>query len=129
MGRRVLVACLVLASLTGCYTSEYVRGLNRGQLNQLTLGMTKSEVLSVMGTKTITTDTGDVITNPYRSEVLRGKEDKVFEVLFYYTDIKSADGAITDDELTPIVLEAGKVVGWGWMFLQDTAQKFEIRLR
>jgi hypothetical protein len=26
-----------------------------------------------------------------------------FELLFYYTGIKKTDGAITDDELTPIV--------------------------
>jgi Protein of unknown function (DUF3192) len=126
----VLVAISVAAiTIAGCYTSEYVRSLNRGNLIQLALGMTKAEVLSTMGTATYVTDTGLTITNPYRSEILRGKNNAVFEILFYYTDVKRADDAITDDELTPVILEEGKVVGWGWLFLQDTANTYELRLR
>jgi len=47
----------------------------------------------------------DVITNPYCSETLKGKDGYTYEVLFYYTDIKKQDGAITDDELTPLVFK------------------------
>jgi len=39
-------------------------------------------------------------------------------LLFYYTDLKAADNAITDDELTPVVLMDNKVVGWGWTLLR-----------
>ena len=28
---------------------------------------------------------------------------------------KTPDGAVTDDELTPVVLIEGKVIGWGWI--------------
>ena len=56
-------------------------------------------------------------------------DDSVFELLLYYTDIKKADGAITDDELTPIVLKDGRVDGWGWSYWNNVIQKYEIRVR
>jgi hypothetical protein len=96
--------------------------------------MAKDEVLKIMGTKTTKAYRGwdggfvDVINNPYRSEVLQGK-NKTLEVLYYYTDKKKADDAITDDELTPLVFDNGKLIGWGWSFLQENIQKYEIRWR
>jgi hypothetical protein len=55
------------------------------------------------------------VPNPYRSEIKK-VGNKNYEILFYYTDIRKQDGAITDDELTPLVLEDGKLIGWGWFF-------------
>ena len=51
------------------------------------------------------------------------------KVYFYYTDQKKADGAITDDELTPVVFENDKVVGWGIEFLDRNVTKQEIKMR
>ena len=67
-------------------------------------------------------------TNPYKTELLQGK-DKVFEVLYYYTDVKRADGAITDDELTPLVFDDGKLLGWCQSFLNENILKYENRVR
>jgi len=71
--------------------------------------------------------------NPYRSEILQGK-DKTFEVLYYYTDIKNYDAwygmkGIADDELTPLVFDEGKLIGWGWSYLEANVKKYEIRMR
>ena len=44
------------------------------------------------------------------------------ELLYYHTDLKTHDGAVTDDELTPVVLLGGKVIGWGWILLQRFRQ-------
>ena len=68
------------------------------------------------------------VTNPYRSEILQGNEKKL-EVLYYYTDKKSSDDAITDDELTPLVFDNGELIGWGWSFLNTNIQKYELRIR
>jgi len=68
------------------------------------------------------------INNPYRSETLKGKDGKNYAVLFYYTDVKNKDNAITDDELTPIVLLDGKLVGWGWSFLNDNVSKYNTQV-
>ena len=66
------------------------------------------------------------ITNPYRSEILKGKNDKLFEVIYYVTDVKNDDNAITDDELTPLIFDNGKLIGWGWSFLEDNIKPLGI---
>jgi len=104
---------------------------NRKSLPKLNLGLSKEETLKIMGTKTVRAyQKGKAIdiTNPYRTEILQGK-DKTLEVVYYVTDVKKDDGAITDDELTPFVFDNGKLIGWGWSFLQENIQKYEIRWR
>ena len=39
-------------------------------------------------------------------------------MLYYHTDLKTPDGAVTDDELTPVVLIEDKVIGWGWILVR-----------
>ena len=68
------------------------------------------------------------VNNPNRTEMHNAETVRI-EIIYYYTDIKKADGAITDDELTPLVLKDGVLDGWGWSYLNDTAAKYEIRLR
>ena len=48
---------------------------------------------------------------------------------YYYTDIKKADDAVTDDELTPLVMENGRLVGWGWSFLDQNVERYRIEIR
>jgi hypothetical protein len=61
------------------------------------------------------------IDNPYRSETLTGKDGKNYDVLYYYSDLKQRDDKITDDELTPLVFHDGKLIGWGYPFLDQRA--------
>ena len=139
--KKIIVIVIITSLLFGCtaYMAtqlEEVRGRNRINLIKLELGMSKSDVLSIVGTSVDTlksdqpTDKASsrIINNPYKSSAI-SIEDKSIEILYYYTDLKSDDGAITDDELTPIVLINGKVTGWGWDYWHDTAQKYEIRIR
>lgn len=124
----IFMAILIIA---GCATASGVRVMNRENLLRLSIGMTKQEVLNTMGTKTfeIYGDGVDTkINNPYRSEIIPD-EGKNLEVLYYYTDVKQTDGAVTDDELTPLVLDQGKLIGWGWSFLHDNVKKYELRMR
>lgn len=133
-----LIALLLCLGLVGCATPLHKSiAPNREHLAKVSIGMTKDEVLKVMGTKSFSTySQGDVfgipsyltITNPYRSEILQGKE-KTLEVVYYVTDVKKDDNAISDDELTPFVFDNGKLIGWGWSFLNDNTQKYEIRTR
>jgi hypothetical protein len=118
---------LSIVLISGCGLS-LIRSYNRNSLMKLSPKMTKKEVLDVMGTTTIPTLDG-IITNPYRSETVRTKNGSFVEILFYYTDIKKSDGAITDDELTPIVFVDGKVTGWGWSFLNQSAERYEFTIR
>lgn len=160
---RGLVVFLLAMSLVGCTTVslEMIRTKNRENLVRLSVGMSKDEVLQVMGNKTVSVrknrfadalegfgegmqrgssstvivrETGIVpeatrlINNPYRVETLKGKDGQIHEVLFYYTDIKKHDGAITNDELTPIVLLDDKVVAWGWGFLNENVSKYHMQI-
>ena len=126
--------------------------MNRENTNKLSIGMTKKEVLDIMGTKTksyyeigivrgffrglftlgilwfVDAVPAGKISHPYRTEILQGK-DKTFECLYYYTDIKRQDGAITDDESTPLIFDNGKIIGWGWSFMKENINKYEIRVR
>lgn len=147
----------VLALVVGCrtwipvQTVETVRDQNRERLVGLSVGMTKAQVLEMMGTETVQTYTrsalpskkgsktvsdeiralyrGKRISNPYRTEATRTADGVHVEVLFYYTDQREHDGAITDDELTPLVIEDGTLAGWGWSFLDQNVEKYRIELR
>ena len=132
-----LICILVLVVLiSGCTTLESFRMKNRQNLLKLSIGMTKEEALQTMGYKTVIGLESGVpdayssmkAKNPYHSEILVG-ENKKLEVIYYYTDLKSSDYAITDDELTPLIFDEGKLIGWGNSFLQDNIQKYEIRVR
>jgi tol-pal system protein YbgF len=104
-------------------SAERVRKTNRDNLVLLSVGMTKSEVFRLMGTKTVETEFM-TITNPYRIETLQGGDGETYEIVSYYTDRKKTDGAITDDEITPLVFHAGGLSGWGWPFLDQIISKF-----
>lgn len=111
---------------------EEVRSENRTNLLKLQVGMTKTEVLQIMGTQEDKLWGGvgypQRISNPFRAETLEGK-DGTLEVLYYYTDLQKQDGAVTDDELTPLVLKNNKLVGWGRSALNESVTKYEIRVR
>lgn len=111
-------------------TLDEMRAVNKGRLQKVTLGMTKQNVLETMGTRTFYQRVPHrVISNPYRIESSPTKDGRSYEIVFYYTDIKKADDAITDDELTPLVFENGKLIGWGWSFVEDKTKKFRIEVR
>jgi hypothetical protein len=130
--RKVIYLFSVMVLLIGCTTPLHKAiAPNRENLNKLSIGITKEQALQIMGSTTFVSSSsffnsffgsGEqekamVINNPYRSEILPVK-DKTLEVIYYVTDVKKNDGAITDDELTPLVFDDGKLIGWGQSFLK-----------
>ena len=89
----------------------------RGQenINKIELGMTKQQILKIMGTKkhyhARSFRGTTIIPHPFKREVFEYK-NKTHEVLYYYTVYARGDAA-----LTPIVLVGNKVAGWGWTYL------------
>lgn len=135
---------LIVLSLIGCAsTASQIRSKNRKNIVKLYRGMSKQTVLYVMGHKQLYAKLDEkgrfqkkseqekiYINNPYKTEVLRGKDkskERLFEVVYYYTDKKKNDNKITDDELTPLVMEEGRLIGWGWSFLETTKKEYRIR--
>ena len=123
--KKVAVVSVLFMLAAGCTSSlDRVRTANRRNLLKLSVGMTKEQSLAIMGHKSGGGRFGEpTVNSPYKSEILQGK-DKTFEVLYYYTDIKSAiytanPATIADDELTPLVFDNGKLIGWGASFLEN----------
>jgi hypothetical protein len=113
----LLVATIMLTvALSGCGAGYAgLRSENRANLMKLDLGMTKEQVLKAMGDKSF----GEV-SNPFKREVIPGKGGETYDVLYYYTEyIDYAAGKDWESGVTPIVLKEGKVVGWGWKYLDD----------
>ena len=95
----------------------------------LSISMTKQQVLEIMGTETIKTQGAPPsIANPYKTETFPGNSGQLYEILFYYTDLNNRDGLITEDELTPIVIEDDKLIGWGDTALNYAKNQVEISL-
>ena len=100
----LLVLPFILSAIS-CTSPGKIRESNRNNLSRLTLDMSRQQVLTVMK-------------RPYRSETLSLSNGKRLELLYYHTDLKTPDGAVTDDELTPVVMIEGKVIGWGWILVR-----------
>jgi hypothetical protein len=97
-----------------------MRTINCNNLDKLNADMNKDEVLKIMGDKTVDCVAGSEekpIDNPYKRELIKSGE-RQFEILYYYTHVKKKDRKITDDELTPLVFENEKLIGWGWDFFE-----------
>jgi len=76
----------------------------------LEIGMPKKEVLEVMG-------------DPEQSEAY-----KWGVVWKYRTAMTSGVYGTADSDFTPVVMENGKVVGWGRNFFMERAKKYEVKV-
>lgn len=139
--RTTQVVAAALLSLAACTSAINFRDANRQNLDRLRPGMDRDEVLDVMGVGEYRQFTGSetqgplgtgrdsigvtsvqipvggnapVLYNPHRSELYEGRDGSTWEVFYYYTHVSRDDGQVTDDELTPLVLQDGRLTGWGW---------------
>lgn len=120
--RNIVLSTLLSCVLLGCASYSSFTLLNRQNLTQLQLGMTKEQVHEVMGIQTFRK-----YNNPYRT-AMGTKNDEVTEVFYYWTD-GTASGGIEDNELTPVVFLNGKVIGWGREFFSEyDVEKIDIRI-
>ncbi len=130
---RVLTLAVAGLAVSGCAQGfEQVQSDNRAKLFRIEPGQTRQQVLEEMGTEPQTYTKGafrsdGIVPNPYDSEthVLGGGE---IEILYYATNVSNNDGVITDDEITPLVLVDGILVGWGWTYLQTFTDDNDLTL-
>ena len=132
----VLATVAMVGGCAGSGTLLQATARTREKLLDTYIGMPKEEVVSIVGTEPRefidpTASNGQTITtisNPYRSQIIQ-RDGKSFEVVFYVTDDKNNDGIISDEELTPLIFDDGKMIGWGWSYLVSDSQKFEITIK
>jgi hypothetical protein len=78
---------------------EKIQESNRDGLSRISLGMSKEQVTTLMGTA------------DFNEAYIQ--QDKEVHVLFYRTQRVKGDGKTTKDECTPVVISNNAVVGWG----------------
>ena len=93
LGLFAAAACMAL--LAGCWTPWGEISDNVDNSKQLRVGMTKEQVLQVMG------------------EPLTDESYCQPDVWFYYWNTIWHDGLVTEDECIPLVFKDGKLAGWG----------------
>ena len=116
-----------------------VGSYNQANLLKVDIGDSKTKVLDVMGgvqkiqtytsTTFVTKKESIVINNPFNREFKTDTGGHTIEILWYYTHTNKADGDITKDQQTPIVLEKNAVVGMGRDFYEDYAKRKGITLQ
>ena len=135
--RRIVYPLLLV--LAGCSTLmidsfEQLRENNKRNIATLVVGTPRAQVEKLMGEATAGGKLGDVVfgrlqyleaKNPQRVEQITGSDGAVYDVLFYYTDVKARDDKITDDELTPLVFRGHELAGIGYGFLGKLAPKYK----
>ena len=123
----ISLCCITIMLFNGCKGEQKavaIRTENRLNITKISVGMTKAEVLQIMGDKTAQASFGKntvTVTNPYRGE-FKQVNGQNYEILYYYTHQEQRDWPfkrfeILERELTPVVFQDGKVIGWGDSFL------------
>ena len=110
----VVVALLTLGAFAA--TAEelsYREFLSRNAANssKLSLGMTKEQVLSIMGNLRTQVRDGP-ISNPWKTEGFARGED-TFEVLYYLVRRHPPFTPILQNQAISVVIKDGKLVAWG----------------
>ena len=96
----VFATALFLAAAAGC-TPWGIAKQNIENSRNLRVGMTKNEVLEIMG------------------EPIRDEKFCEPDLWFYYIEMVWGDGLITPEECMPLVFKDGKLIGWGNDFYLD----------
>ncbi len=129
------------------------RDANRSNVERLTPGMPRDQVVSTMGTQSLSRPLGTegsgqarterdsmgvtqiqfptgssapALYNPMRTGTYEAGEH-TWEVLFYYVRLAEDDGVVSDDELEPVVLRDGFLAGVGWSYWTEIARQEGIR--
>lgn len=129
--RRTAHVLLVLSLLTACqqgYGARYreLTQQNRLRLEHLQLGMTREEVVNVMGHGVLMSRGYFQLVNPWRTEAFTSGDDVQVEIFFYRTEKRRRYKSAEDNELVPVVLENRILAGWGWTFVQANVDRYEL---
>jgi len=113
----------------GCVTTSdwyQIATDEQKKILKLASGMTKQEVISIMGTETIF---GNYVSigRPFRNSMYN-KNGDVIEIFYYFTEIDNSNGVIDDGELTPLVFINGKLDSWGWESWVEKAKRYDINV-
>ena len=101
IGALLLGAICLASGVCGCSTPWGTIRRNIENSRNLRVGMTKAEVLEVMG------------------EPIRDEKFCEPDIWYYYNEMVWGDGLVTEDECMPLIFENGRLIGWGNNFRLD----------
>jgi len=112
--KAILIFSILGLFLCGCSADDWADDwygygyTNRKNLNKIEIGITKAEILEIMG-------------RPHIREASNQQEWWLYEIArsIYITDY---------ERYTPIVFENGKVIGWGRNFYKDIPKEYDIKI-
>ncbi|HEG44134.1 MAG TPA: DUF3192 domain-containing protein [Phycisphaerales bacterium] len=91
--RKMILICTLAVFLSGCTEEQ-----NRKKLNRLEVGMTKAQVLEIMG-------------EPYRREAESNSEWLLYKTETYNMLLERHKSE--EERTTPLLIQNGKLIGWG----------------
>lgn len=115
MKRLIMFIVLSGVLISGCATWPMGIEKNRKNLMKLEIGMSKQEVINIMG-------------SPYDGEVYKLADGQILEFLIYLTKYTDS-GPIPDSDTTPICLQNGQITGWGRNFYISEKKRYEIEIK
>ena len=54
---------------------------------------------------------------------------RIIEIYYFYSIVRRKDGAVSDDELTPVIFVDGKLEGLGNAYFNEAKTKYDIEIR
>ena len=120
-GRIVLGMLILAVALSGCAGSPmktwFQASAHTNAMVKLKPDMTPEEVIGLMG-------------NPDKTEMYRGKNGESILVYLYITEGRDTiTRKWSEANYTPLIFENTKLAGWGWNYLNGTAQKYEFTIK
>jgi hypothetical protein len=118
---KAVLILFIAVSTVSCAGTEIVSykallSRNLTNLNKLSIGMTKSQVLEIMGNFAAETR-NSLVPNPYKTEpFIVGKTQ--YEALYYMTQKYPSFTSIKLSQATPVILKEGQLIGWSVETLQ-----------
>lgn len=102
--KKIIIALIAAVIAVGCAPLNPFKAAQTNVENskKLRVGMTKAEVLAIMG-------------DPVKNEAFHRPD-----IWFYYFNMNWGDGFVTEEECFPLVFENGKLAGWGNMYYTRT---------
>lgn len=110
----------VLFLLMSCAPTAFQVSMKNARQNLLLLqpGMDKPTVIGVMGAP------------PRTNEAYTTSSGDFLEAYIYITDVQRKRIDETFHPVTtPLVFVNGSLVGWGWSFYEDSAMKYDIKIK
>jgi hypothetical protein len=105
-----ILQVLALGALAACADKR---------IEKLSTGISRDSLLRILAAEETSADS---LPHVYRAEryLIKGQ---ILEVLFYTkTNAKAGKDTLPEKKLTPIVLQNGKVGGWGWSYFDSLAK-------